>query len=173
MTDLAWIGACVAQRREALGLSQGALAQMVGLSRATVNALERGTVADLSVRRLGRLLQVVGTQLQLAPYAARSGPAADRAALQTAAQVAGVSYRQPMPAMTLANALATGDIPPLFLPHLSTLLDEAPMQIVVAAVVAAARLACVPPAHVWKHLGRWAHELKSPRKEWHGLQAAL
>ena len=69
MNDLAWIGTTISQRRAELGLSQAALAQLAGLSRATVNALERGTVADLSVGRLGRLLQVLGARLQLAPRA--------------------------------------------------------------------------------------------------------
>ena len=169
MIDLAWIGVSVAQRRAELGLSQGALAQLAGLSRATVNSLERGTVADLSVRRLGRLLQVLGAHLQLVPDAARAGATADGAALQLAAQTAGVSYRQRMPPMALAEALATGDMPHAFVPHISTLLDEAPAQVVVAAVEAAARLASVPPAQIWKHVGRWARELQSPRKEWHGL----
>jgi transcriptional regulator with XRE-family HTH domain len=169
MNDLAWIGATVLQRRGELGLSQGALAQMAGLSRATVNALERGTVVDLSVGRLGRLLQVLGARLQLAPRAAHKGAAADRSALQTAAQSASVSYRSAMPATALAAALASGDIPPAYLAHISTLIDEAPLPVVVAAVEAAARQGRVPPAQVWKHLGTWARELKSPRKEWHGL----
>ena len=169
MNDLAWIGTTISQRRAELGLSQAALAQLAGLSRATVNALERGTVADLSVGRLGRLLQVLGARLQLAPRAARKGAAADRSALQTAAQSASVSYRNAMPANMLAAALVSGDIPAQYMAHVSTLLDEAPLPVVVAAVAAAASQAKVPPAQVWKHLGAWARELKSPRKEWHGL----
>ena len=169
MNDLTWIGPTVLQRRGELGLSQAALAQMAGLSRATVNALERGTVVDLSVGRLGRLLQVLGARLQLAPRAAHKGAAADRSAMHTAAQSASVSYRSAMPATALAVALASGDIPPAYLAHMSTFLDEAPLPVVVAAVEAAARLGGVPPAQVWKHLGTWARELKSPRGEWHGL----
>jgi transcriptional regulator with XRE-family HTH domain len=169
MNDLAWIGSSVALRRAELGLSQAALAQLAGLSRATVNALERGTVVDLSVGRLGRLLQILGAQLQLVPRAARPGVVADRAALQTAAQTASVSYRDALPATALADALASGAMPPQYVAHISTLLDEAPLPMVVAAVEAAARRAAVPPARVWKHVGAWARELKSPRKEWHGL----
>ena len=169
MNDLAWIGASVAQRRAALGLSQAGLARLAGLSRATVNALERGTVVDLSVGRLGRLLQVMGTQLQLAPRATGAGVAANKAALQTAAQTASVSYRTAMPASALAEALVSGTLPAQYVAHVSTLLDEAPVAVVVAAVEAAARQAGVPPGRVWKHVGAWARELQSPRKEWHGL----
>ena len=169
MNDLAWIGPTVLRRRAELGLSQAALAQLAGLSRATVNALERGTVADLSVGRLGRLLQVLGARLQLAPSPALQGASADRAALQIAAQSASVSYRNTMSANVLAAALVSGDIPAPFVAHVSTFIDEAPLPVVVAAVAAAARQAKVPPAQVWKHLGAWSRALKSPRREWHGL----
>ena len=169
MNDLAWIGSSVAHRRAELGLSQAALAGLAGLSRATVNALERGTVVDLSVGRLGRLMQALGTPLQLVSRAAPSGPKADRVALQTAAQTASVSYRKTLSSTALADALANGDILAGHVAHISTLLDEAPMPVVVAAAEAAARRAGVPPARVWKHIGAWARELKSPRKEWHGL----
>ena len=74
-----------------------------------------------------------------------------------------------MPANMLAAAMVSGDIPAQYTAHISTLLDEAPLPVVVAAVAAAASQAKVPPALVWKHLGAWARELKSPRKEWHGL----
>jgi DNA-binding XRE family transcriptional regulator len=39
-------------RREALGLSQQALGRLAGLSRATINQLERGTLRDLGVAKL-------------------------------------------------------------------------------------------------------------------------
>lgn len=169
MSDLAWIGVSVAQRRAELGLTQAALAQLAGLSRATVNALERGTVPDLSVGRLGRLLQVLGNQLQVVPRARRDDAAADRAALQAAARTASVSYRRVLPTAVLADALATGVLPPQYLAHVATLLDESPLPVVVAAVEAAGRRAAVPPSQIWKHVGQWARELKSSRKEWHGL----
>ena len=169
MSDLAWIGASVAQRRAELGLTQATLAQLAGLSRATVNGLERGTVPDLSIGRLGRLLQVLGTQLQLVPRGKRGDAAGDRAALQMAAQTASVSYGRVLPGKVLANALATGVLPPPYLAHFATLLDESPLPVIVAAVEAASRRAAVPPALVWKHVGQWARELKSSREEWHGL----
>ncbi len=172
MSDLIWIGATVAQRRAQLGLTQAALARLAGLSRATVNALERGTVADLSMGRLSRLLQVVGAQLQLAPHAAPGdvGAAARYAqALATATQTASVSYRTVMPQEALADVLATGTLPTEYVAHVATLLDEAPLSVVVAAVEAAAHGAGVRPARVWKHVGVLARQLKSPRKEWAGL----
>ena len=94
---------------------------------------------------------------------------ADQSALQTAAQSASVSYSDIMPGNVLAAVMVSGDIPAQYMAHVSTLLDEAPLPVVVAAVAAAASQAKVPPAQVWKHLGTWARELKSPRKEWHRL----
>ena len=174
MNDLIWIGATVAQRRAQLGLTQAALARLAGLSRATVNALERGTVADLSMGRLPRLLQVVGAQLQPTPRAEPGDAVRDAQALATAAQTASVSYRTVMPPAVLANVLATGKLPADYVAHMATLLDEAPLSVVVAAVEAAAHSTDVEvsggagatPAQVWKHVGALARQLKSPRKEW-------
>ena len=169
MNDLAWIGPAMLQRRFELGLTQTALAGLAGLSRATVNALERGKVADLSVGRLGRLLQVLGTRLQLAKPPAPRSLKANQACIASLAQSASVSYRTLLPGRVLALALASGELPQQYLAHISTLLDEAPLPMVTAAVEAISRSAKLPPAQVWKHLGAWARELKSPREAWRGL----
>ena len=173
MNDLIWIGATVAQRRAQLGLTQAALARLAGLSRATVNALERGTVADLSIGRLSRLLQVVGAQLQLTPRAEPGDAARDAQALATAAQTASVSYGTVMPSAVLADVLATGKLPADYVAHMATLLDEAPLSVVEAAVhradVGVGGGVAATPAQVWKHVGALARQLKSPRKEWVGL----
>ncbi len=126
-------------------------------------------VSDLSVGTLGRLLQELGARLQLAPRVAKKGAAANWSAFATAAQSASLSYRNAMPAKLLAAAMVIGDIPAPYMAYVSTLLDEAPLPVVVAAVAVAASQAKVPPAQVWKHLGAWARALKSPRKGWHGL----
>ncbi len=168
MNDLIWIGPSVLKRRQALGLTQTALAQLAGLSRATVNALERGSLVDLSVGRLGRLLQIVGLRLQWQPQP-RVLLQAHKRALATAAQIASVSYASQMPAAALASALASGHIPDTFAAHMASFVDEAPLPVVVAAVEAAALVAKLPTAKVWKHVGEWARTLQSPRKAWYGL----
>jgi transcriptional regulator with XRE-family HTH domain len=168
MNDLIWIGPSVLKRRQALGLTQTALAQLAGLSRATVNALERGSLVDLSVGRLGRLLQIVGLRLQWQPQH-RAGQQPHKRALAAAAQIASVSYASQMPAAALATALATGQIPDAFAAHLASFVDEAPLPVVVAAVEAAALLAKLPAAKLWTHVGEWARAQQSPRKEWYGF----
>ncbi len=164
MNDLLWIGPSVQKRRQALGLTQTALARLAGLSRATVNGLERGSLADLSMGRLGRLLDVLGLRLQWEPARAPS----DRALAQ-AAQMCSVSYGEALPPSVLAAALASGDVPDAFMAHLITLVDEVPLQVVVGAVQAAAAQGGVPAAKIWKHIGAWARAQQSPRKEWYGL----
>jgi transcriptional regulator with XRE-family HTH domain len=161
-------------RRRDLGLTQAALAQLSGLSRATVNALESGAIKDLSVGRLSRLLQLLGLRLGLESSQGALGSKADvdanaRRSLQAAAQTASVSYARVMPVRLLQAALALGELPHEYRPHLATLLDEAPLPMVVAAVGAAAQLSGMPAAQVWKHVGAWARELQSLRSEWRAL----
>ena len=152
------------KRRQALGLTQTALARLAGLSRATVNGLERGSLADLSMGRLGRLLQVMGLRLQWEPAHAPSDQA-----LAQAAQMCSVSYGDALPPGVLAAALASGVPPQAYGAHMITLVDEVPLPVVVGAVEAAAAQGGVPAAKVWTHIGAWARAQKSPRKEWIGF----
>jgi transcriptional regulator with XRE-family HTH domain len=154
------IGLHVRERREALGLSQHRLARLAGLSRATVNQLENGTLADLGVAKLANLLELLGLQL------ATSGREATRHGLNMASSTASVSYRDRLRPDQLAQALASGELPPRWLPHVATLIDEAPLPLVVSAVEEAAERSGVPPKRLWQHLTRWAHELRSPRSAW-------
>ncbi len=164
MNDLLWIGPAVHKRRQELGLTQAALAGLAGVSRATVNGLERGSLANLSLGRLGQLLQVMGLRLQWEPQRAPSGKA-----LAQAAQMCSVSYTDALPPSVLAAALASGVLPEAYGAHMITFVDEVPLQVVVGAVEAAAAQGGVPAAKVWKHIGAWARAQQSPRKEWYGL----
>lgn len=177
MNDLIWLGPSVQERRRELGLTQTVLARWAGLSRATVNALESGALGDLSVGRLGRVLQLLGLRLglqgsggtALAQASKQTTHQLYKAALQAAAQTASVSYAQVMPPAALLSALASGKMAAPYQPHLATLLDETPLSMVVAAVGAAAQLSGMPAAQVWKHVGCWAREMKSVRAEWREL----
>ena len=66
----------------------------------------------------------------------------------------------------LALALAQGDLPEAITPHIATLLDEAPLALILAAVEQAARTTHTPPKTLWKHLVRWAHAVQSPTPAW-------
>lgn len=158
--NLREVGLLVRQRREALGLSQARLARLAGLSRATINQLETGALVDLGVAKLANLMDLVGLRLGAQ---AREAP---RHGLRMASRTASVSYRARLDADRLAQALATGELPPDLVAHVSTFIDEAPLPIVVSAVEEAARLRGVPPKRIWQHLTRWAHELRSHRPAW-------
>jgi transcriptional regulator with XRE-family HTH domain len=158
--QLTEIGIDVRRRREALGLSQKALGRLAGLSRATINQLEGGSLRDLGVAKLGRLLGLLGLRLGTRRVAR---PARG---LLMASRTASVGYRRALDAATLARALASGRMPPWAAPHVAVLLDEAPLQVVVRAVEDAARVERVPPKDIWRNLARWAAELQSPRRVW-------
>lgn len=154
------IGLLVRRRREELGLSQARLARLAGLSRATINQLETGVIVDLGVSKLAQLLDLLGVTLRAERAASRGR------GLEAVSRTASVSYRQPLTPLQLSKALASGVLPPQWLPHVSTMLDEAPAKFIVAAVEEAARLQRVPARTVWRHVLRWAQQLRSPRTAW-------
>jgi transcriptional regulator with XRE-family HTH domain len=160
--NLTEIGLLVRQRRVELGLSQDRLAKLADLSRATINQLETGALVDLGVAKLAALLNTLGLQLQ-ALGAAHVPPGHG---LLMASRTASVSYKTPLQARQLAKAMASGHLPAAIAPHVATLLDEAPMPLIVRAVEEAAAGAGIAPKQVWQHVLRWAHQSGSPRVAW-------
>ena len=158
--NLADIGQLVHARRTALGLSQARLAAMSGLSRATINQLETGTLVDLGVAKLIKLLDLVGINLDAGTRKGHHG------ALQLASQSASVSYKTLLNPAALAAAMVDGALPKEIAPHVSTLLDEAPMSLIVAAVEEVASSSSRSPKLLWKHVFHWAKDLHSPRGAW-------
>ncbi|MFZ4287522.1 helix-turn-helix domain-containing protein [Variovorax sp. HJSM1_2] len=57
----------VRTRRLDVGWSQATLARMSGLSRTTINQVERGTMKDLSISRINALLTSLGLSLKISP----------------------------------------------------------------------------------------------------------
>lgn len=158
--NLREIGVRVRERREALGLSQERLAKLAGLSRATINQLETGALNDLGAVKLATLLELIGLRLEA------STSRSPRHGLLMASRTASVSYKTRLDSEQLARALATGELPRALAPHVATLLDEAPLPLVIAAVEEAAKLSRIPPKRIWQHVARWAAELRSPRQAW-------
>ena len=154
------IGQLVHRRRQALGLSQARLAKLSGLSRATINQLETGMIVDLGAAKLMVLLELLGVTLD-----ASERPARDHA-LVLASQTASVSYREVLKPEALAAAMVEGRLPAEITPHVATLLDEAPLTIIVGAVEEVARNTQCPAKTLWKHVLQWAHDLQSPRAVW-------
>lgn len=65
--DLLMIGSEIAAKRRSLRLSQSKLAEMAGISRATLDALENGRTGELGYSKITRLLSVLGLELKLQP----------------------------------------------------------------------------------------------------------
>lgn len=158
--QLAEIGTLVHARRRALGLSQEQLARLAGLSRATVNQLERGALKDLGAAKLIALAGLVGISLSAGAIRQR------RNGLKMASVTASVSQRRGLPPDVLAKALRSGAIPAGYEAQVAVLLDEAPLEILVKAVEETSRGAPLAAKHIWAHLHQWARDFKSVRPAW-------
>ena len=172
MSPIFELSIAVRTRRSDMGLTQLTLAMLSGLSRATVNQVEKGTIKDLSLTRAARLLDVLGLSMAIAPP--RPRPASrdrDRdkeksGALDLAARTASVSYLVSISAAQLREALISGALAPAYRPHVYVLLDEAPVSLLASVAEQLHRDVGVERAQVWKQMRALAHQLKSSREIW-------
>lgn len=63
--DIAQLGASVKRLRRAAHLTQVQLAQAAGLSRATIAALETGTLAEIGFVKAQRILESLGSEFKI------------------------------------------------------------------------------------------------------------
>ncbi len=159
--NLTRIGPVIRQRREALGLTQSRLAQLSGLSRQTLVGLEAGTLHDLGFNRVGQVLAVLGLDLGDPTTAARDR----KRGLWMAAKSASVSHAAELRPELLGQVLACGEVPAAYAAHMTHLLDEAPVPVVVTAVEEAATRAHVPPRQVWRNVAALARALEVHRQD--------
>jgi transcriptional regulator with XRE-family HTH domain len=159
------IGTAVRQRRQDMGLSQQQLADLVELSRATVGELETGKLKDLSSRRIERLANELGFAVGLVGTRRPK----DKGALAAAARIASVPYATELPASVLSDAITDGVVPPGHIPHLRTLLQEAPVAILADIADELHDLHQVPRRDTWKRMRMLAGVLKSDRRLWQCL----
>jgi transcriptional regulator with XRE-family HTH domain len=154
------VGMQVQQRRKDYGMSQAQLAKLAGLSRTTVNQLESGALEDLGYTKLINLLGILGLGFD-AKQETRKSPA-----LRMAAQTASTSYKEILTSDVLMNILRSGVIPQEFKPHLMTLLDETPLQLVVGAIQETALETSTPAKTVMKNVSEMARSLHLHRSAW-------
>ncbi len=160
LMNLREIGLQVAHRRTDLGLTQERLAKLGNLSRSTILHLENGTLKDLGAAKLFSLLSLLGLDISM------QGQQKQQNALEAASQTASVSYKNKLTSSDLAKSLASGRISDANFPYMATLLDEAPLPMIVSAVEAAAKVSKIPPKAIWKNINRWTDEMHSPRAAW-------
>ena len=65
--DLLEIGVLLREARRRYQRTQGELAQALGMSRATISALEGGRCEEIGIRKLTALLGAVGLDLSVGP----------------------------------------------------------------------------------------------------------
>lgn len=166
MAILNELSSMVKRQRSDMGLSQERLAELAGLSRATINELETGTLSNLSLTRAERLANTLGFGLGVTgTHRAKSG--ADIAgALDTAARSGSISYSETIPLETLRHTLVTGVIPPNFIPQLRALLDEAPLPVLSAAVAQIELENDVPRKATWQRMRQLARATACTRGIW-------
>jgi transcriptional regulator with XRE-family HTH domain len=117
----------VKRQRSDMGLSQERLAELADLSRMTINQLEIGKIANLSLSNAEKLANVLGFGLGV--IGVRKSKDDLSKALETGASTASVSYADPIPPETLRSALLHGVVAPSYIPQLRVLLDEAPVGV--------------------------------------------
>ena len=61
------LGLSIRQARKSLKLTQAQLASELGMSRATVSALEAGTIGDLGIRKVMSIALRLGLEISVAP----------------------------------------------------------------------------------------------------------
>lgn len=148
-----------------MGLSQQQLADLVELSRATVNELEKGKLKDLSSNRIERLANELGFAVGLVGTRRPKG----KSTLETAARIASVPYTTELPASVLFDSIKEGVVPPGYIPHLRTLLQEAPVAILADLADELRQLHNVPKPDTWKRMRMLAGVLKCNRRLWQSL----
>lgn len=154
-----------------MGLTQDLLARLSGLSRSTINALEKQSIGNLSIVKAVALLESVGLSMNVSANSSegsttRKTAPPSRSALDRAAATASVSYAQAMTARQLEVALATGEAPRAIRPHLQVLFDEAPVSLLAKVVDEIHAENGLPRAQVWKQMRNLAHELQCYRLLW-------
>lgn len=168
MSPLFELSAAVRTRRADMGLTQTLLAKLSGLSRATVNQVETGTIKDLSLTRVGKLLDALGLWVTVAAPRLRSDQnrRPGTPALVITARTANVSYRTAIGAADLREVLLTGIVPCGFIPHVRTILEEASVTLLAAVVEQLHREDGVERAAVWQRMREMARQLQSCRALW-------
>ena len=150
-----------------MGLSQERLAELAGLSRATINELETGKITNLSLTRAERLANLLGYGLGMTGGRRPKEKGQEVGnALETAARSASVSYGDPIPAETLRQALLTGAVQPSYIAQLRALLDETPMSVLSAVVAQLEAENGASRKATWQKMRKLAAALASTRGIW-------
>jgi transcriptional regulator with XRE-family HTH domain len=156
----------VRTRRADIGLTQATVAKLSGLSRATVNAVEKGSIGDLSLKRSAKLLEVLGLQVRVDAPRGQGKALKPKSPFVIGARTASVSYRRVIDPDQLRQMLSTGQVPDEYKPHLYTLLEEASISLIASLVEELHIETGSDRALIWQRLRTLARELSCLRDVW-------
>lgn len=166
MSTIHELGHALRARRAEMGLSQARVAALSGLSRQTVNQIETGAVPDLGLNKAERLASVLGLMLRVDAGRPARKRRARMTPLARAAATASVSYKTPIAPTALKRILAAGQMPEKYIPHVSALLDDAPVSLLGAVAEQLHEKANLSRETVWKNYRSLALQVKSRRPIW-------
>ena len=166
MSTIYELGNAVRTRRTEMGLSQARVAALSGLSSQTVNQIEKGAIPDLGLNKAERLASVLGLMLRVDAGRTRRRTGARMAPLVRAAATASVSYKNRIASTTLKRILATGQTSEKYIPHVSSLLDDAPVSLLSAVAEQLHEGAKLSRETVWQNYRTLARRVKSRRPIW-------
>lgn len=67
MRNIKELGEALSSRRQALGLKQGDVAKLSGITQESLSRLERGRVAEFGSRKILAILEVLGLEISFEP----------------------------------------------------------------------------------------------------------
>ena len=161
-TELAEPGATIRRNRLASGINEAQLARMAGVSRATINYAETGRSA-IGADALLRIVPPLG--LSIASTRSVAGRE-DRPAVELLATSASVSFKETIPVAEVERALVTGTFADPWLPHITTIIDEASNSLLLRAVREIAAQTFLPASTIWRNLRSLAEAVSSPNTRW-------
>lgn len=166
MLPLQELGNAVRARRADMGLSQSAVAELSGLSRSTVCALENGTINDLSLNRAQKLLEVLGLSLSIPEAHPRAKRTTRPPTLpsELAARTANVSYSSQVTGNEIKHALLKLMVPPHAEANVRSLLEDAPVTMLARLVEQIHGESQADRAVVWGNMRKMARKMHVNRR---------
>lgn len=65
--ELDALGTVIREARKQLGMTQAELSGMLGMSRATISAIENGTIPEVGIRKVMAICSMLGLELVIQP----------------------------------------------------------------------------------------------------------
>lgn len=153
-------GVLIKEKRIELGLTQSQLANLSDLSRTTINHIESGTIKDIGFNKLANVFSILGLSIDSSAKKDMKQPIA------IAARTASTSYKNMLTTRALKNMLRTGVLVKDYESHMTTLLDEAPIPVVIGAIKSVASSSGTPIKTIMKNVSNFSNNLGVYRKNW-------